>query len=505
MNHEVVGKNIRKTTSLKNRLCLWLFQFRGILKSPPVAFILFFIIMVGLFSLVTAQEGDDLSLGAAHLQYSLPGFLADRYYTWSGRFLNETLCYYFNGQAQYFWKWLCAVSITTSAVLIYRFVTYGRKLDEMEKVLFAYLSCFSVMLINSSVLSSSVFWMTGALNYLVPFSMSLIAFVPFFDALQNADYQPSKLTFLFLAPAVLTVIGVEQSSLCFTTFSLLVLIFLVIKKRKVPAVLVTIFIFSVIFQIFSLTVPGNAVRYAEGITTWFPAFHQISTFDRLAVSLHFLFNTIINQWFLLLLLLWLATAVLLTRTKSTWLSRLVAYLCFSFAFLVGLRFILNLDPGVSKNFGLLYNKLFEFRFVTKQFLFAPKFFIPYAVWGLAILIIPIAIFLIFDKTKYSFFYTSIYLAALASIFLMVLSPTLYASAGRTSFPPNMLLILLFLLLLRHNGLVRDFAVPILIIVALKIIMIYSNWLIDGYQLDYGVLNTQGIPFAVLGDRVPVTP
>lgn len=489
LNEDIIAKRENRT---------FLYKLQGVIYNPSIVFIIFFIIMLGLFSKVTMQVGDDQFFAAMHLKYSLPEYLVMRYQTWSGRFLCDTLLYYFTGTAQFLWKWLCAVSITITAFIIYRFVIFARKMGEIEKTVFAYLSCFSVALISSTILDTSAFWITGALVYLVPFTLSLIAFVPFFYTLQNKDYFPKKMAFLYLIPAILTAVSDEQISLCFTSFSLLILIFLLTKKRRVPAVLWTIFISSLILQIISFTAPGNTNRMNAEINYWFPTFRQIGIYSRISLYLHFLLNTIINQWYLLLLLLWLITAILLLKNNSSGISRILAYISFFFAFLMGLRFIHPLDSDISQVFSNYYNKLFEFHYLTRSSLFLPSYFIPYMIWSTAILIIPISLFLIFKKTNYSLFYICIYLAAMASITIMTISPTIYASAGRTSFPSNMLLIFLILLLLRHDGLVKDFALPIMIIAMLKLLMFYSSWFIDGYQLSYGVLNTREIPFVVLG-------
>lgn len=476
----------------------FIYKVKGIICNPYFAFFIFFTFMFGLFSMVTVQSGDDQFFAAMHLNYSLPGYLTLRYHVWSGRLFCETLVYYFTGSALFFWKWLCAVSITMSALIIYRFITYSKEMRQIEKVFFAYLSCFSVLIISSNILDPSVFWISGALNYLIPFTVCLIAFIPYFHILKDKDYSPNRKVFLYLIPAILVALSGEQLSICFTFFSFLILIFLLVNKRKIPRVLWAIFIEVLIVQIFSFTAPGNTVRLNAEIATWFPTFRQVSIFSRVSLSLYFLFNTIINQWYLLLLLLWLITAILLLKNGTFKISRIIAYISFFFAFLMGLRFISPVDSDISQVLNNNYKTLFEFHYLTKSALLLPARFIPYAFWGIGILMIPFSLLLIFKKSKYSLFYICIYLTALASIAIMIVSPTMYASAGRTSFVSNMLLILLILFLLRHDGLVNDFVYPIMIVALLKLSMYYSSWIIDGYKLTFGVINTQEIPFEVMG-------
>ena len=369
---------------------------RGI-GHPSIAFILFFFIMFGLFSIVTLQTGDDKYYAGMHLKYNLLEFITIQYRTWSGRTFCDALLYYFTGPAQYLWKWFCAICITISAFIIYRFVIFERKMGDTERTAFAYLSCFSVILISSTNLNPSVFWITGSLVYLVPFTFSLIAFIPFFHTLKNTDYSPNKMVFLYLIPAILTVFSDEQISLCFISFSLLVLIILLANKKRVPVVLWTIFISSFIFQIISLSAPGNTIRYNSEIVSWFPAFHQISIYSRISLSAHFLFNTIINQWYLFIFLLLIITAILLLKNTPSGFSKIISRLSFFFAFLIGLRFIQPLDTDIMQEFEIFFKKLFVFNYLTKSTLFVKGYFIPYAFWSIAILIIPLSIFLIFKR------------------------------------------------------------------------------------------------------------
>ena len=467
-----------------------------LLTRPASIFILFFIIMLGLFSLVRLQRGDDRAYAGAYLQFSLPGFLAEEYQSWSGRVLTDILFYTFAGPALFLWSWLCASSATLCAVIFYRFVTYNREMTSSEKSLFACLSAGGIALVGSPVLFPSVFWITGALVYLVPFALGAAAFLPFFYALQDEKYTPPLIAFLYLAPAALAVLGSEQSALCYTAFCLLALIALLIRKRRIPAVLWSMFGVSVIFQIFSLTAPGNAVRQAEEIIKWFPTYRELGLFNGLAISLHFLFNTILDEWFLLLFFVWLLSACLLLRGNPTRIAKTVAWISFGLAFLIGSRLLFSLDDAMTNSLGILYKQLATFHYLTKANIFQPAAVLPYMLWGLGLCLPPVSIFLIFKKSGLAFFYSAIYLAALAAIILMVFSPTLYASGGRTSFVSNMLLVLLILLLLRHSDLLKYFTAAILLIAVIKILMLYAYLGKNGYDFIDGTLSTKGIPFKV---------
>ena len=353
-HHNMINETTEKLIKVRSgRRDLFEKLIRGI-GHPSIAFILFFFIMLGLFSMVTMQAGDDKIYAGMRLKYNFLGFLTMVYRTWSGRLFPHALLYYFTGPALFLWKWFCALCFTISALIMYWFVIIDKKVAGTERTVFAYLSCFSVFLINSNILNPSVFWITGSLSYLVPFTFSLIAFVPFFYALKNTNYFPNRMVFLYIIPAILTALGDEQISLCFISFSLLVLIFLLANKKKIPVVLWTIFISSLIFQIISLTSPGNTNRINSEISSWFPAFHQISIYQRISLSAHFLFNTIINQWYLFIFLLLIITAILLLKNKPSGFSRIVLIISLILAFLMGLRFIQPLDTDIMHVFEPFY-------------------------------------------------------------------------------------------------------------------------------------------------------
>lgn len=470
---------------------------QGIL-NPAIPFLLLFLLSLLLFSQVKIVAGDDEIFAAMHLHYSLPQYILMRYQTWSGRLFIEALLYYFTSPAFFLWKWLCALSITASAFVLYTFVHFGRNLSRQENFIAATLSCCSFFLINSAILSPSVFWVTGALNYLIPTTLGLIAFLPFFFSLQKENYQPRKTLVLYLAAAILTALGEEQVSLCLVGFSVLVIVYLFYTKRKISKSLWIILAVTLVFQIFSFTAPGNELRAASEISRWFPGYNAVSIATKLNLSAFFIINTLINQTYLLFLLLWLILGILLWKKAPTINFRILSCLSFLFAGLMALRFVNPMDTTILGTFSETYAQLFNFQFLMPGFLSRPDQWSLYLLWGIGLLLIPVSIGALFKKTKTSFFYIFLFLAAMASLLVITFSPTLFPSGGRTSLVSDTLLILLILLLLRENGLLKAFAAPILAVALFRVFMLYSTWRAGGFQLWYGVLDTNGIPFMVLG-------
>ncbi len=474
-----------------------LYVILQVLHEPSVAFALFFFIMLGMFSMVKPVNSEDINFASLNLNLSLSEFLTYCYQNRNGRFFVQTL-YYYSNYLNNFWKWICSICITVCAFLIYKFTTYNKTFDNRDKTILAYLSCFSILIINFEILSPSLFWVTGAYSYLIPYTVGLIGFSPFLFTLQSEDYKPKKISLLYLIPAILAIFGQEQVGLCFLGFALIVLIYLTISKRNIPKLLWVIFISSLTVQFIAITAPGTAVRYASEVNRWFPEFSNLDLINRLSTSSFFLFNTIINQWYLVLILLWIILATLLRKNNIDILSKVISLLLYLYSFIMCLKFFKIPNPKITDNITVFLEKIFTFHFINPSTSQSILYYIPYVFWAIGILLIPISIFLIFKKTKQSIFFISLFLAAIASISLMVFSPTLFISGGRTSFVSNMLLIILILFLLQYNKLYKSFALPIIFLGLCNIGALYLTWQSRGFKIFMGNLDISEIPFIVRG-------
>jgi hypothetical protein len=479
-------------------------RIRDFGTSPAIPFIIFFIISLALMSKVPLQpNNDDHYFSTMHLQYNLPQYLWMRYMTWSGRVSVEILFYYFEGSLFFLWKWLCAISITACAFVLYTVISYGKDFSNKESFLYASLSCLSFFLINSGVLSPSVFWVTGALAYLIPTSLALIAFMPFFFSIRNPVYQPRRAFVCYLIAAILTAIGQEQAALCFVAFAVLTIIYLLAQKRKISTQLWIILAVSVLLLAVSLAAPGDALRSRAEAVTWFPSFYSIDIFKRASVTAFFFMQALFDLTYLPLLLIWWVIGTLLWKKNPSRFSRWLSILSFLFAILMTLRLIHPLDTSISSTFKETIQKWFTFHYLSRGSFSHPDQYLdqlmPYVFWGTGLLLVPFSIWTIYKRTRFSFFYIFIFIGAMTSILITAFSPTLFASGGRTDFVSSVLLILLIMFLLSEKGQMKTLAAMILAIALIKLFMLSSTWLNHGgYQFWYGGFNIKEIPFEVLG-------
>lgn len=418
----------------------YLFLFKRILLSKVTAFIVFFILMLTLCSKVPIFTGDDKIFAAMSLKYNFLEFISDRYWGWSGRLF-------------FLYKWLCAALITFCSFSVYKWITAAKEMSASHKLIFAYVSCFGFALISSSILSSLVFWVSGSLNYFVPFALGAVAFTPFVYALKNIDYKPG--IFLksgYMASVAFAAFSQEQVSLCLFVFSVSSVAYLLVKCRKLSRLLIVLLIVTTVCMIVSLSAPGNAVRYEASVSHYFPQFERIGFSARMSIAAHFCMNILINQSCLPLLFLWFITGSLLITKKKNKLSKVVSVALIAFSIIMLLRFISPAD-FVFERFTGLFSSLFAFNYLSQQSIQIPSVIFPYLFWGVSLLLIPIGIVLIWGKSKSSFFYGLLYLGAIATFALISFSPSLYVSGGRTGYIGNMLLLFLlyFLLMIIRNS------------------------------------------------------
>ena len=163
------------------------------------------------------------------------------------------------------------------------------------------------------------------------------------------------------------------------------------QKISIPRILWVIFISSVILQIIAFTLPGNDVRFQHEVNRWFPEYYQIGLGTKLSLALYFLLNSIINQWYILLLILWIITAFLLHKNNPTVFAKIVSALMYIYSIFMCLRFVNFPDTNIAGEINYFLMRIFVFHLITSNTLSTPWHFITYIVWIIGILIIPVSL------------------------------------------------------------------------------------------------------------------
>jgi hypothetical protein len=471
-------------------------SFKEIVFSPILIFAIFAVFMFIMFSRVPLMPGDDLIVAEMHLKYSLPDYMAYRFNTWSGRVFGDSMNYWFAGEFYFLWKWLCTGMIVIASFTIYKWVTWKKEMSLARKCLLAALCCFGFGIINSNILSPAVFWVTGALYYLIPFAMGVVVFTPFVFSLKDASYKPKNwMKVISIIFAIFIAFTQEQVALCLVAAAAVTLIYLFIKNRKINVFLLILTLVTAVCIAISMTAPGESLRFAANVGT-FPLFQLMELKQRLAVMAHFTMNTLINQTYLPLMFLWFATGWMLFKKTEKKALKTLAVISLAVSAIMFLRMVNPVDSNVFGSYTQTFQQMFTFNYLSPQSLQSASQIVPYVFWGVSLLLIPVNIWFIWGKSERSFFYTLVYIAAIASVVVMTFTPVLYFSGARTGFLPNMLFLILLYFMIAYFKQLKGLAGLIILIAVIKLAVLFSMWNTTGFTLWYGVLDTSSIPFKV---------
>jgi len=470
---------------------------KKLIFSPIFAFLLFAVFMFILFRRVPLMPGDDQIFSQMHLNFGILDYVITRYVTWSGRLFSDGMNYYFSGELYFLWKWFCTAVIVASSFAIYKWVTWGKEMSQSRKILLAYLCCFGFGIISTDILSSTVFWVTGASYYLVPFALAVIAFTPFVFTLKNLEYKTRPwLMAASVFCAAFAVLSQEQAAVSLLAASVVTYIYLFIKTKKLNWFLLLLIGVTVAATIFVMRAPGNQLRY-EGNLGTFPLFNMLNFQQRLSITTHFSMNTLINQSYMPLMFLWFVSGWMLFKEKTKKHLKILGIISIVFSIIIFVRMINPLDSNVFGFYMQNFQQLFSFSYLDVQSFSNPVQMLPYIVWGPALLLIPINIWLLWGKSERSFIYTMIFIAAIGSLLLITMSPTMYFSGARTGYVTNMLFLILLYFMLTHLEKPTKLLLLIILIGVVKLVFLYSLWNATGFTLWYGVLDTSSIPFKVM--------
>ena len=232
-----------------------------------VFFALLHLSFVGLFS-------DDLwFLDMINEANSLPELLMERYQTWTGRLILETVCFGLVKAPFFVW---CIIDVLL-CVLLYHSLTVVFVNDHGSVGnlwLAALMACYPFMHMASAG------WISTSLNYLWPFALASYVIATQIRAIRGEkpgmrEYILSVAAFIYAANSELCAV---YTILCIT--GCVVYKRLVHSERKaVDAFEAVILIIAVAEMAFAFSAPGNALR-SEIEVRWMPEFPELSLFRK---------------------------------------------------------------------------------------------------------------------------------------------------------------------------------------------------------------------------------
>ena len=150
---------------------------------------------------------------------------------------------------------------------------------------------FSILLIGDNILIDSIFWLSGFFNYMFPL-MLLCAYIVFFKKANNTKYAILAIIFSFLST-----ITTELNGAITIIFSIIFLIYHIIKKNKLT-IPITCLITSILGVTFLFMSPGiqnrllydNDIGFIQRSLIMFSTFSQM-TFEISSLSFIFLLSS----------------------------------------------------------------------------------------------------------------------------------------------------------------------------------------------------------------------
>jgi len=380
-----------------------------------VLFILSLIVIYITVFIVKLQNNDDLDFKIAADKYTFFDFVYNiEYLKWSGRITANGLLYFASKIGIWSYRLISPLSILLTSYSISRIFT--------KNFNFRYfiLSIFSFGFIRHRVLGESLFWFTGAFNYLIPVSLGLYALIPYTDYFfwNKREVNSFRIVSAFIA-GFIAVLGNEQFSLVMLAF---ILIFHSLKRKNVPKFFYFLSASIIMELIVSLISPGDRLRWYSELH-WLPGFDKMSLIAHILLGSSWIFNSLLNQFIIIFLIL---SAIPLTFTKLFKKKFKIIY------FLYLIQFIF-----------LIVSKLTSIKiFPSIQLLLLITYFS-----SLFILIIYCSSRRIFDLLCL--------LAGVGSLIVMWFSPTIFASSDRVMYVTSLLWIIVILDFIYQSKLINN--------------------------------------------------
>lgn len=444
---------IRKKINLLKYKNISLKYIKDIVKSEKLPFLVLFFSMIILHRFII-MASDDLWFAQVAPRYDFTNYISWRYMTWTGRVSVESVLYYIFIDSGRLWRLINPIFITLFTFSISRIIIGRSNLDQEKSRMLNWFICLGWLYISKEVLNESVFWITGSINYLWTMTMAILALIPYRDALMKEDN--GKFNILFIIFAFFAAMGQEQVALILGSFSIISIIHLFMRDKRVNKYLLiqTAFIFIGAAVLF--LAPGNIARVHSETNTWLPNYSFYTKWEFAFYGIQWFLDCLINHSRLIFLLL-LSTVGIISYKKYNGLRNGVfpliplmgsVLLTIAVVFLDTKQFI-NLVhfPAIYNSFGnRIQNLLFNFdsTFILNNFRT-----IKYILWPVLLLLIPFYLIAIFEFGFKSVYTVLIYLAGISSAVVIFISPTIYASGYRTFFSLNVLFFITFIVLLKN--------------------------------------------------------
>ena len=379
-------------------------------------FIIYFIIMLTLH-INTRRFHDDTDLfGIALKNKTMVEYLTMRWNIWTSRmfleFFEVTMNYINIG----YWK------VVNS--FLYTLIAYSTsKLFTKQSLKENIIVCASLLLFPFIIMWSAG-WISTTINYVWTCALGMYAMTILKDEYNNKKISIIRYILAFLA----LLFAVNQEQMCCVILATAIASLVVFKKNSKSIKWPLVMLITAIISFTAIIIcPGNKLRTAAEINTWFPEFKNFGLLSKIYLGIIPTIDLLLKNNILLIVLLSVLSIGFIQKNKSN-INKYISLITLGFVSLLTIfkPIVVNSFYGMERLFAYFSHAVYP-SFGLKNY----SSLIPLGISIVLALIILYLVYAYFDKNKLLGVF--ILLLGLGTRFMMGFSPTVFASGERTSF------------------------------------------------------------------------
>lgn len=362
--------------------------------------------------------GDDAYFATVLQNDNLFNWIIERYNNWSSRIFIEAIMVIILNLGFKVWA-IFDIAVFLLIPYAIRKIFNQKKDTKIDWLICMVLFCIPINCYNSAG------WTSTLLNYLWPLAFGLLLCIPI-----KKNFNNEKISIIENIVFIISIVISANQELMAGILAILYIAILcyniIKKKRNNYIILYTILIALSI--IFITCCPGNYVRNTSEIQTWFPNYIMFNFIDKIQLAIISMMKYISIDGRIISILMSVIIVYGVFVTNKSKFCRSIAII--QFLGNIPLRFVSKVIPNNIANNIEIFNST---NLVINPFSYDNIMIYLVFVYYIIILgCIGISIYSIFKNTNKSIIALSVFSLGLISRMAMGISPTVYASAERTS-------------------------------------------------------------------------
>ncbi|CAG9713317.1 conserved membrane hypothetical protein [Clostridium neonatale] len=398
-------------------------KLKKIYESSYFPFLILCIAMI-ILHINMIPFGDDNFFGTVLNNKNLFQYLNERYYGWSSRLTIESIMVIILSIGFNFWRILDVLVINLLAI------TLSKLFNDSNNREFNWFITIMIIL-YSFIDMSSAGWVATTLNYIWPLTFGIFSLMYIKKMIQKSEIHWYEYVLYLLA----TLYAGNEEQMCvilIPIYSVFIIYLTYIKRKTLFLYIQNLICF--IYLVLILSTPGNSVRKAQEISTWYPDYNMLTFIDKIKLGI----TTTMAEYIATPNLIFISISLLI------FVSVYIRYKKSMYRWIAGIPFFSVLILGVGGNIGLfnifsgigtyimdpIYG-ITDFKEINVYNFDNFTAYIPIALCIIIIGCLVASIYLIFGNSATTFLLLLISILGFLSRMALVFSPTLYASSDRT--------------------------------------------------------------------------